>query len=363
MLRALLPVLAVLATAPVAAAPADELPLDRIRLPAGFRIELVARVPNARAMAWGERGTLFVGSMREGKVYALKPGSSQPLVIAQGLDMPVGVAFRQGDLYVSAVSRIVRLPGIEGRLDAPPKPEVVRDDLPGDSHHGWRFIAFGPDGKLYVPIGAPCNICDRDADGYANILRMNVDGSGQEVYARGVRNTVGFDWQPGSGKLWFTDNGRDMLGDDIPPDELNRADRAGQHFGYPYCHAGDIADPEFGAKRACSEFAPPARKLGAHVAALGIRFYGGRQFPAAYRGQAFVAEHGSWNRSKKSGYRVMRAVIKGDRVTDYQVFAEGWLQDEKPWGRPVDVLVDPDGALLVSDDHAGAVYRIRYTGN
>lgn len=366
MLRALLPALAVLsaiATVPVAAAPADELPLDRIRLPAGFRIELVARVPNARAMAWGERGTLFVGSMREGKVYALKPGSGEPIVIAQGLDMPVGVAFRQGDLYVSAVSRIVRLPGIEGRLDAPPKPEVVRGDLPSETHHGWRFIAFGPDGKLYVPIGAPCNICDRDADGYANILRMNADGSGQEVFARGVRNTVGFDWQPGSGKLWFTDNGRDMLGDDIPPDELNRADRAGQHFGYPYCHAGDIADPEFGAKRACSEFVPPARKLGAHVAALGIRFYTGRQFPAAYRGQAFVAEHGSWNRSKKSGYRVMRAIIKGDRVTDYQVFAEGWLQDEKPWGRPVDVLVDPDGALLVSDDHAGAVYRIRYTGN
>ncbi|MDQ6619900.1 MAG: sorbosone dehydrogenase family protein [Pseudomonadota bacterium] len=344
------------------------LPLEQIKLPAGFSIQLVARIPGARAMTWGSQGTLFVGSRSEGKVYAVRPGADddpqgvQVRVVASNLSSPVGVAFRDGALYVSAVDRVVRLPNVENALDRPPRPEIVSDRFPKETAHGWKFIAFGPDGKLYVPVGAPCNICEPEPDRYANIMRMNPDGSGLEVFARGVRNTVGFDWDPRTREMWFTDNGRDSLGDDVPPDELNHAPRAGLHFGYPYCHAGDIADPEFGAKRACSEFTPPAQRLGPHVAALGMRFYTGTQFPAAYRNQIFIAEHGSWNRSKKIGYRLSVVTIENGRATAYRTFAEGWLQGESPWGRPVDVLVAPDGSLLVSDDHAGAIYRIRYRG-
>jgi glucose/arabinose dehydrogenase len=239
---------------------------------------------------------------------------------------------------------------------------VVTDRLPKDRHHGWKFIAFGPDGKLYVPVGAPCNICEPDADRYANIMRMNADGSGLETFARGVRNTVGFDWDPRSRDMWFTDNGRDWMGDDSPPDELNHAPRAGMHFGFPYCHGGTISDPEFGRRRPCSDFTPPAQNLGPHVAALGMRFYSGEQFPAQYRNQILIAEHGSWNRSKKIGYRVSLVRLENGKATAYEPFATGWLQGEDPWGRPADVLVMPDGSLLVSDDFAGAIYRIRYRG-
>jgi glucose/arabinose dehydrogenase len=279
------------------------------------------------------------------------------------LRQPVGVAFHDGALYVSAVSRILRLPDIEAHLDRPPDPVVVSDRFPSDRAHGWKFIAFGPDGKLYVPVGAPCNICEPDPDKYATINRINPDGSGFEVVARGLRNTVGFDWDPRTHDLWFTNNGRDNLGDDVPPDTLNHVTKPGENFGYPYCHAGDIPDPEFGAKRSCREFAPPAAKLGPHVASLGMRFYTGTQFPPEYRNQVFIAEHGSWNRSHKIGYRV--TVVRLDssgKVLSYQPFAEGWLQGESAWGRPADVLVAPDGSLLVSDDTAGAVYRIRYRG-
>ncbi|MGH8617853.1 MAG: PQQ-dependent sugar dehydrogenase [Burkholderiales bacterium] len=341
------------------------LPVQTIRLPPGFAIEvLVDDVPNARAMAWGTRGTLFVGSMRAGKVYAvrLRPGE-RPLttVVASGLDLPVGVAFRDGSLFVSAVSRILRFDDIEDRLDAPPKPVVVSGAFPRETHHGWKFIAFGPDGWLYVPVGAPCNICLSDPDRYANIMRLRPDGAGLETYARGVRNTVGFDWHPVTKALWFTDNGRDLMGDDLPDDELNVAPRAGLHFGYPYCHQGDLPDPEFGSTRPCKEFTAPVAKLGPHVAALGMRFYTGALFPADYRNNIFIAEHGSWNRSKKIGYRVKRVVVDGERVVRQEVFAEGWLQaGDRVWGRPVDVLVAPDGALLVSDDYAGAIYRISY---
>jgi glucose/arabinose dehydrogenase len=339
--------------------------LDAIRLPPGFAIELVARVPGAREMTWGARGTLFVGS-NDGDVRAVSfPAGAQPVVrtIARGLRQPVGVAFHDGALYVSAVSRILRLPDIEAHLDRPPDPVVVSDRFPSDRAHGWKFIAFGPDGKLYVPVGAPCNICEPDPDKYATINRINPDGSGFEVVARGLRNTVGFDWDPRTHDLWFTNNGRDNLGDDVPPDTLNHVIKPGENFGYPYCHAGDIPDPEFGAKRACREFAPPAAKLGPHVASLGMRFYTGTQFPPEYRNQVFIAEHGSWNRSHKIGYRV--TVVRLDssgKVLSYQPFAEGWLQGESAWGRPADVLVAPDGSLLVSDDTAGAVYRIRYRG-
>jgi glucose/arabinose dehydrogenase len=353
------------ARAPAAAE--DRLPVERIRLPQGFAIEVVARVPQARGMTWGEQGTLFVGS-RDDKVYAGTlpadgAGAARVRVVGSGLSMPVGVAFRDGTLYASSIGRIVRFPGIEKSLDRPPEPVVVTDRLPSDRHHGWKFIAFGPDGKLYVPVGAPCNVCDRDDDGYASILRMNPDGSSREVVARGVRNTVGFDWHPRTRELWFTDNGRDMMGDDVPGDELNRLTKPGQHFGFPFCHAGTVADPQFGAARSCREFVPPVQVLGAHVASLGMRFYTGTQFPAAYRGQVFIAEHGSWNRSRKSGYRVslVRLDAEGNAIA-YEPFAEGWLANETAWGRPADVLVASDGSLLVSDDTAGAIYRIRYTG-
>ncbi len=345
-----------------AAPPPPALPLSQLEVPPGFRIELFARVPNARQMAHGN-ATLFVGSMRAGKVYAIPLNNpSRPRVIADDLDMPVGVAFRDGDLYVSALSRILRLRDIEGRLDRPPKPEVVTQGYPSDTHHGWKFIAFGPDGWLYVPVGAPCNICEPDPDTYAAITRLDVTSGRIEVVARGVRNSVGFDWQPQSGDLWFTDNGRDWLGDDAPPDELNRLGRQGQHFGYPYCHGGTIADPEYGQRHLCSEFVAPAQKLGAHVASLGMRFYTGRQFPARYRNAIFIAEHGSWNRSHKSGYRVSMVRLQDKRAVSYEPFVTGWLQGDAAWGRPADVLVMPDGSLLISDDQAGAIYRVIFAG-
>ncbi len=345
---------------------AAALPIDKIKLPQGFEISVFADdVPNARAMALGDKGTVFVGSMRAGKVYAIRAregNAAEALVIASGLNMPVGVAFRDGALYVSAVDRILRFDKIEDNLARPPQPQVVTDRLPSDTHHGWKFIAFGPDGLLYVPVGAPCNVCDPDSNRYANIMRMRPDGGGLEVYARGVRNSVGFDWHPETHELWFTDNGRDWLGDDRPDCELNHAPRKDMHFGFPFCHAGDISDPEFGQLRACREFTPPAVKLGAHVAPLGMRFYSGSAFPAAYRNNIFIAEHGSWNRSKKSGYRVVRVTISPGGSAREEVFAEGWLQGQSAWGRPVDVLVMKDGSLLVSDDQAGAVYRIAYRG-
>lgn len=347
------------------AAAAEPDRLSEIKLPPGFEITRFATVPNARQMALGQH-TLFVGSMTAGKVYAipLQQGrAGTPRVIAEGLTMPVGVAFQAGDLYISAVSRILRLRDIENKLDRPPRPELVTDQYPSDTHHGWKFIAFGPDKKLYVPVGAPCNICERDPARYANITRLDVTTGKIEVVARGVRNSVGFDWHPTNRALWFTDNGRDGLGDDIPPDELNRVDKAGQHFGYPYCHGGSVVDPELGAGRACSEFTPPALNLGAHVAALGMRFYTGKQFPSRYRQAIFIAEHGSWNRSRKIGYRISVAHLQGQRVVSHEAFATGWLQGETAWGRPADVQVMPDGSLLVSDDLAGEIYRIAYRGS
>ncbi len=347
----------------LAQAAADSLPLAGLSVPPGFAVELFARVPNARQMALG-KNTLFVGSMRAGKVHAIPlEGERTPRVIADGLNMPVGVAFRDGDLYVSAVSRILRLRDIEAHLNRPPRPETVSSGYPGDTHHGWKFIAFGPDGRLHVPVGAPCNICAPDPDRYATITALDVASGKIEVIARGVRNSVGFDWHPQSGELWFTDNGRDWLGDDAPPDELNRVSRPGQHFGYPHCHGGAIADPEFGQGRRCAEFVPPVQNLGAHVASLGMRFYTGTQFPARYRNAVFIAEHGSWNRSSKAGYRVSVVRLRGARAVSYESFITGWLQNESVWGRPADVLVMRDGSLLVSDDHAGAIYRVFYRGN
>jgi glucose/arabinose dehydrogenase len=355
------------------------LPLNLIKLAPGFGIDVYASgVPHARQLALGSKGTVFVGNRDKGgdKVFALidKNGdhkADQVLTIAKGLNEPNGVAFRNGTLYIGEINRIVKLENIESRLESPGDPVVVNDTLPKDTHHGQKFIAFGPDGLLYVPIGAPCNVCEREDKRYATIMRMKPDGSGLEVFASGVRNTVGFDWHPQTRELWFTDNGRDNLGDDVPGDELNRAERGGLHFGFPYCHQGDVADPEFGKSKPCSAFQPPVRKLDAHVAALGMRFYTGRMFPEEYRNQIIMAEHGSWNRSIPQGYRLSLVKLDNNKAVSYTRFAEGWLRGLKPapvgdakvgdvWGRPADVLVMPDGALLVSDDRAGVVYRISF---
>ena len=354
-----------LAAAPAAA---QDLPLDRLELPPGFAIDVYAAdVPNARAMALGDNGTLFVGSRRAGNVYALvdRDGdqrADERFLVDSGLNLPSGVAFRDGALYVGAVSRILRYDGLEGRLDDPPDPAVVTDTLPRDTHHGWKYLAFGPDGKLYVPVGAPCNVCE-SPEPYATILRMDADGGNREVFARGVRNSVGFAFHPDTGELWFTDNGRDHLGDNAPPCELNRAASADLHFGYPYCHAGVIEDPTFGRVRGCEGFTPPAQPLGPHVAPLGMAFYDGAMFPDDYRGDIFIAEHGSWNRSRRIGYRVTRVALDdAGNAVDYSPFVSGWLQGQQYWGRPSDVLVMPDGALLISDDQAGAIYRVARVG-
>jgi glucose/arabinose dehydrogenase len=364
--RYLRPVLAILVIAlfVVALRSGQALPIDTIKLPAGFQIHVYATgVANARQMALGSNGTLFVGSMNAGNVYAVvdrdKDNRADEVVkIASGLEMPSGIAFRDGSLYVAEISRVTRYDNIESHLKNPPKPVVVNDQFPHDRHHGWKFIAFGPDGMLYVPVGAPCNVCRPDPR-HALINRMNADGSGLETFATGIRNTVGFDWHPITKELWFTDNGRDLMGDNIPPDELNHAPRKGMNFGFPDCHAGTIPDPEF-AKEPCSKFTPPAMNLTPHGAALGMRFYTGSLFPSDYRNQIFIAEHGSWNRSTPIGYRVMVARLEGNKVVKYEPFAEGWLQGAQAWGRPADVLVMPDGALLVSDDKAGVIYRITY---
>jgi glucose/arabinose dehydrogenase len=370
-LRAPLPALALalFLAAACGQGPADsrELPLHLIKLPPGFRIALYAdRVPGARSLALGARGTIFVGTRTEGKVYALadRDGdgrADEVFMIAAGLQMPNGVAFRNGSLYVAEVNRILRFDDFEARLAPPPLPAVVYDRFPDDTAHGWKFIRFGPDGMLYVPVGAPCNICAPDPASYAALFRMRPDGTGLTRFAGGIRNTVGFDWEPHTGELWFTDNGRDWLGNTVPPDELNHAPRPGMNFGYPYCHGEDIPDPKYGRGHPCRNFTPPAWKLPAHTAALGMRFYTGDMFPAPYRNVIFIAAHGSWNRLPPFGYRVTQVRLQNDRAVSYEVFAGGWLRGVTAWGRPVDVQVMPDGALLDSDDQAGVVYRISYT--
>ena len=347
-------------------------------VPPGFQVDVFAEnVENAREMALGPGGTVLVGSMRAGKVYAVidRDGdhkADRVVAIASGLDQPNGVAMRSGALYVATRSSILRFDDIERRLDSPPTPVTVRDNLPNpNAGHTWKFIAFGPDDMLYMSVGAPCNVC-LSPPMVSTILRMKPDGSKLEVFAEGVRNTVGFDWHPVTHELWFTDNGRDMMGDDVPSDELNVAWKQGLHFGFPYCHQGDVPDPEFGAQRACSTTEPPVLKLGAHVASLGFTFYTGSMFPANYKNAVIVAEHGSWNRSVPSGYRVMVARTNGRRVTSYEPFVDGFMPGgtasapggrgaaRAALGRPVDVLQMPDGSVLVSDEQVGAIYRVSY---
>ncbi len=348
-----------------------KLPIQKIKLPPGFKIEVFAEnVKNARSLCLSPNGTLFVGTRDEGSVYALRDTNGdfvadQQFLIAKKLDMPNGVAFRDGSLFVAEVSRILRFDDIEKRLSNPPAPVVIFDKYPEEGHHGWKYIAFGPDGKLYVPVGAPCNICEPANEIFASITRMNPDGTGLEIVQRGIRNTVGFTWQPGTNQLWFTDNGRDWLTDDTPACELNFAPRDGMHFGYPYCHQGDLADPEFGKKRPCTDFTPPAQKLGAHVAPLGLEFVKSAKFPENFKNQILIAEHGSWNRATKSGYKLSLVRLdKNNQSIGYEPFATGWLQPgDEVWGRPVDLEWMPDGSLLVSDDYANAIYRIVYSGD
>lgn len=347
-----------------------DLHLEKIKLPPGFHISIFAEdIENARSLALGAKGTVFVSTRQNDKVYALidtdGDGKADKIyIIAKGLKTPNGAAFHKNALYVAQIDSIWRYDNIEEHLADPPKPVLIFDKLPHAEHHGWRYIAFGPDNKLYIPIGAPCNNCDTaETDPrWASICRMNEDGSDFEIFAHGVRNSVGFDWNPETKELWFTDNGRDMMGDDLPPDELNNAPRQGMNFGYPYCQGGDISDPVYGHLHPCSDFTPPVVKLGAHVASLGMKFYTGNMFPAEYRNQIFIAEHGSWNRSVPIGYRISIVRFKKDGQPSYERFAEGWLQNGTPWGRPVDILQLRDGSLLVSDDFGNAVYRITYNG-
>ncbi len=341
--------------------------LDKIKLPPGFTISVYAEVPNARSMTLSPSGVLYVGTRGSDKVYAVTDANKDGIAdkvytIASGLNSPNGVAFRDGDLYIATISSILKLESVESRLADPPKPSILYDAYPTDEHHGCKFIAFGPDGKLYVPVGAPCNVCERDNPVYASITRLNADGSNMEIFAKGIRNSVGFDWHPVTGQLWFSDNGRDNLGNDLPSDELNNASTAGMHFGFPYCHQGDTPDPRFGKGKNCSDFAAPVQKLGPHVASLGMRFYRGTSFPETYRNQVFIAEHGSWNRSQPIGYRLTLVKLDSSgKALSYTPFAEGWLQPGgKVLGRPVDVQEMPDGSLLVSDDYSGVIYRIRY---
>ena len=340
--------------------------LDKIKLPQGFTISIYAEVNNARSLCLSPNGTLFVGNRNGNKVYAVvdenKDGIGDKVYeVAKGLDTPNGVAFKDGSLYIACISTILKIDSIESHLSNPPQLKVVYDQYPTDGHHGWKFIAFGPDGKLYVPVGAPCNICEQKNPVYASITRINSDGSGLEVFSNGIRNSVGFDWHPVTKELWFTENGRDNMGDDVPEDELNRAPQKGMHFGFPYCHQGNILDPEFGKGKNCSDYVAPVKTLGPHVAALGMRFYTGNMFPADYKNAIFIAKHGSWNRSIPIGYDVTVAKLNGNDIASYTTFAEGWLRpDHSVIGRPVDVQQMPDGALLVSDDYNGVIYRISY---
>lgn len=340
--------------------------LDFLKMPDGFQIQYFAReVPGARSLAVGENGAVYVGSRSQGVVYALidqdedNRADSRHL-IAEGLNQPNGVAYHDGDLYVAEIHRILVYRGIGSTYSSKPQPEVVFDKLPRDTHHGWRYLKIGPDRKLYLGLGAPCNVCRTD-DPFASIARLNLDGSGFEIIARGIRNTVGLTWSPADRSLWFTDNGRDLLGDNVPPDELNRLASESDHFGFPVCHGQGILDPQFGRGQSCLNYVSPRLELGPHVAALGLLFYQGKQFPQEYQGRLLIAEHGSWNRSEPIGYRLMQVAIDGDRASDYREFITGWLEDTRDArGRPVDLAELPDGSVLISDDFAGAVYRLTY---
>jgi len=346
--------------------PAKELPIDKLKVPAGFKVEVWADgIPEARSLALGDKGTVFVSNRNAKNVYAVvdKGGKREVRTILKGLDAPNGIAFSKGTLYVAERGRITRYDGIENQLDSPSEGKVVVDNLDPQraAGHFWKFLAMGPDGKLYFNIGAPGNIVMPNYT-QASITRVDPAKGVLETVALGVRNSVGMDWHPKTKELWFTNHARDWLGDDSPHDTLHRVARPVPHFGYPFCHQGDLLDPEYGKNRSCAEFAKPSLKLGAHIAPLGMRFYTGKMFPAEYQNNIFIAMHGSWNRNTKQGYNVMRVTLDDKGNAKMQPFLTGFLTDEKAdppmWGRPVDVLVMKDGALLVSDDYNGIIYRV-----
>ena len=348
----------------ISAMPADEIPVSKLKVPAGFKVELWASgMPNGRSMTESPSGTVYVGTRFTGNVYAVvtKDGKREVKTIAKGLHRPNGVAFVNGSLYVAELSRIIRYDNIEQNLDSPPAPVVVFDALPKDEPHGWKFMRLSPDGQyLYFQIGTPANIVVPPST-HAAIVRLNLKTNILEYVATGVRNSVGMDFQKGTKELWFTNNGRDWADENLPNDTLNRLAHKGMNFGYPFCHQGDFLDPEFGKGRSCDEFDKPEMKLGAHVAALGMRFYNGNMFPAEYKGNIFIAEHGSWNKTKKSGYQVVRVVLDGkNKPVKLEPFITGWVEGENFWGRPVDVQVLKDGSMLVSDDETGAIFRVSY---
>jgi glucose/arabinose dehydrogenase len=352
-------VLIILMLLPPSVSCSDSLLTERIKLPDNFRIEVYASdIQSARAMTFAEDGTLFAGS-KNGNVYAITK-SRDVYIVDKGLDLPIGIDYHNNDLYVSDLSKIRKYKNILKHLKQRPIPVIINDNLPGDTHHGGKFIKIGPDNKIYLTIGAPCNVCLKVDERYATISRMDINGGNFEVYAKGVRNSVGFDWHPGTGELWFTDNGRDWMGDYEPPDELNRSNNTRQHFGFPFVHGRQIKDPDYGDRKPEINFIPPEYELPAHTASLGMRFYTGNMFPDYYKNGIFVAEHGSWNRSTKIGYRVSFIKITNNKAASYEIFASGWLDNNNSWGRPADVEPGPDGALYVSDDKADAIYRIYY---
>ena len=332
-------------------------------VPEGFKLTVLTdNVPNARQMAESPSGIIFVGSRRAGKVYAVLPGTddTEPLVITvdENLIMPSGLALLEGDLYVASLNRILRYDDIESEFRKNPRPFVVTNNLPDKQHHGWKYLSVGPDGYLYIPVGAPCNICLSEDERFASILRMDPDTGTTTVYAHGVRNSVGMSWHPQTKQLWFSDNGRDMLGDDIPAEEINRVTQSGNHFGYPFIHAGTVKDPALGQGHNLNDFVAPEIKIQAHSAPLGLAFYDSNQFPPNFQNALFVAEHGSWNRSSKVGYQVS-VVMNGHDIA--VPFLSIWLKDGKVSGRPSDVLISSDGSLLIADDLAGRIYKVSYS--
>jgi glucose/arabinose dehydrogenase len=346
--------------------PPDKIPLNKLKVPAGFKVELWAHgMPGVRMMTRGDKGTIFGGTRIIGRVYAISDKGSQRdhVILAQGLTQPNGLAFRNGALYVTAINKVFRYDGVEDKLANPGTPVEMTDafKLPPEVHHNWKFTAFGPDNKLYFQVGAPCNICEIDQNVHGQIRRYNPDGSGMEIVAKGVRNTVGFDWDPRSGQLWFTDNGRDWMSEDGPEEELNRVSQVGAFYGFPYCHANGIPDPDFKKPNPCQGVTLPVTTLGAHAAALGMRFYRGNMFPPEYQNSILVARRGSWNKTQKNGYDVVR-VTSGPNGENVKVepFMTGFLEGNEFWGRPVDVHIQPDGSVLVSDEQNGAIYRVSY---
>jgi len=344
--------------------PEDKLPVAKLKAPNGFKIELYASgVDNARTLRLGDKGAVFVSSRIKDKIHAIvdKNGKREVKVVASGLHRPNGIVLHNGTLYIAELSQISKIDNVEANLDNPPKPTVIFSDLPKDEAHGWKFLTIGPDNKLYFQVGAPCNIC-MPSERHAKIYRLNLDGSGLEVVASGIRQIVGMDWHPTLKQLYFTENSRDWMSEDVPQDKLNRVTQPGKdNFGYPYCHQGNLPDNEFGWGRSCDEFTKPVALLGPHTAPLGMRFYTGNSFPAAYRNQIIVARHGSWNRTSKAGGDLLLVKLKGDgSFSSMEPFVTGFVENNNYIARPADVMVMKDGSLLVSDDYNGAVYRISY---